>query len=299
MQKLHDKSTKIEKQYLATTLEVERVLAELSDRQAEVQTQKDHVDELEKNFILKTTTAAGKAQMRKETAAAKKQFAITQRDFDKMRARAARPQKLKAKLEAARTAAKQAEESFLLQQDGFFVRAPEDAKVAAVEMQVGSKVREKTTALKLADTSAIKVSWKTQDTRLAQLNKGTGVRMLAADGGVVDGQLLISGHEPVTEIPDPDHKLASADKRALRLIRETLDNALVVAAAAKIGEDGALIVEGDQVFRRKVEWIEVRGKDAIARSGLRVGDILVVGPGDATQRLRDHDKVRVSAEETP
>lgn len=290
---LRDKSTKIEKQYLATTLELERLLAEQSDRQAQVQSKKDQLDELQKSFILKTATPAAKAQAKKDLVLAKKQFALMSRDLAKLRARSARPQKMKTVLEAARAAANEANDKFLQAQEGMVLRAPEDAKIAVVDIPVGSKVKDKALAVGLADETALKITWKTSDARLMQLSKGTGVRMLTPDGSPVDGQLLTVGKDPVTQVPDPTHKLASADRKVLRLIRETLDNALVVSAAAKLGQDGSLVVEGEQVFHRKVEWIEVRGKDAIARSGVRVGEELVTGPQEMLLHLKDHDKVRL------
>ncbi len=289
---IRDRKTKTEKAALATSLEVERLLGQLTDKQAEAQSLKDKLDDLQKSFLLKTTTPQSRLQMKKDILAAKKLSMSADRELAKLRAHTAVPQRNKQKLEALQKSAAQSEEKFELAQEGLFIFAPDEGIVLRTDLRPGAKLKEHEGELVLADTTALRVHWKTSDPRLGKLQKGATVRVVFTDGTQIDAPLDSVGQDLVVEVPDPDHKLASLDVKSMRLLREEIE-ALVVGATAKRGNDDGLVVEDGEVFHRKVEWVEVRGKDAIARSGLRAGDVMVTGPEDLLGKLKDHDKVRL------
>ncbi|MCC6807843.1 MAG: HlyD family efflux transporter periplasmic adaptor subunit [Deltaproteobacteria bacterium] len=288
---LRQKRQIAEKSSLGLALDIEKLQQELNKRNDEAATLKTSVDELSRSAGSKP--AAEKAAAKKELTAQKKKQAALKKDLAALKKKLATPQKALAKQQKAFEASKSAEMAFVAKQSAYFLRAPEDGVVTKIGIDPPTKVDDKTMIAVLADPSAVHVRFRLDDGRLRGLQKDQKVRLFVGDTVYPDAFIAASDDKGVTvEATDADGELGRADKAKVRLVRETIENALVVPAAARVAENAAYVVDHEYAVRRNVEWVEVRGKEAIARKGLQAGELVVVGPAQTVSGFSD-ERVRV------
>jgi hypothetical protein len=289
---LRGKAQDTEKKYLAATLESERLLKEINDRQAETTVTQEKIDQLQKDAPGKLAPAAARASFKKELAALKKTQATIVRELVQLRLRGPVVKNAQDKLSDGRAKAKSAEQAFIDRMGWAFLQAPAEALVKAQDLRVGSRVDDKSKPISLVDPSAVIVRLRTHDEQLLARPKGGAVRLTFGDAASADGQIVAVGADATSiEVADSEQRLAKAEAKTVRAIKETVEQAIVVGAGARLDAESAYVVEQNRAVRRTVHWLDLRGKDAIARDGLHLGDVVVIGPADVFSRLTENAKV--------
>jgi multidrug efflux pump subunit AcrA (membrane-fusion protein) len=253
------------------------------------------IDKLQADIKAKNDEVAAlserlKAEGKDKTKAAplKKKQASLKKDVAAIKKKLALPQKNQKKEQKAFEAARAAETAFANKAGSAFLEAPDDGTISKLGIEAGAKAEEKTVIATLADPSAVHVRFKVGDGRMRTLPKDAKLKLVFGDGMQTDA-FVVSADEKalVVEAVDGEGELAKAEKTSFKLVRETIEAALIVNVAARVSESAAYVIENGYAVRRPVEWVEVRGKEAIARKGLQVGELVVVGPAATLQTMNE------------
>lgn len=269
----------LEKTQLALSLQVERELAAVNDKVAALQALKDKLK------------AAKDGGQRKDAAALDKRVAAASKDLAKARAQSLKPRTMKDKIDKQVRAAEAVEAKVIAAAGWAFIRAPEDSVLAEVGVRAGGKATE-SSEIVFVDRAAIHFVFAGKDERLKSLQKGGGARLQSGQGIMVSGTMVESADgRYVVEVDTELEEFGRGDAKEVLLVKEVINDAVVVAASAKVDDESVWIQGGEQVYRKKVTWIEVRGKDAFARAGLKAGDVVVAGPPEVFSQLADGDRI--------
>lgn len=275
----HAQRLTLEKTFIALSLQVERDLAIVNDKQAAVQVLKANLE------------SARTAGQRREAAAFEKRIVLANKELAKLRAQTLKPRQLKDKIDKQVKAAVQAEDKLVAASEWAFLRAPQDAVVAKVDFRLGGKASEASELL-LVDRSALHLTFTGNDVRLQGAQKGGGAKVTTGLGSVVTGTLLdLQPNKFVVEVGTSLEEFAKGEVGDIRWLKETVNDALVVPASAKQGEDWLWTVSGGRAYKQKVVWLDARGKDAFIRSGVKTGDLVIAGPEDIWPALQEGDHV--------
>ncbi len=292
---LSQKRQAAERAFLGQSLEVDKLNGQIAAKEQEADKLKDQADDLQKELASKPPNE--RAAQKRDIAALRKREAGLRKDAAAIKKRAAGPQKALAKLKSTFDQARNAEQALVQKSQGAFLRATAEGNVAEISAEVGKKIEASQPVLIVADKSALRIVFKGADRRLQALEQDTKIMLLHGDGDLAEGHISErTGDGAVIEVPDADGAIAEVDKKSLKVVRETLENALVVPAGAHVSASHAYVVEDGIAKRRPVEWVEVRDNEAIARSGLSQGEVVVIGPDNATAQLKtEHVEVELSA----
>ncbi len=274
---VRQKRQSAERATLGLQTDIEKLQQEAQKKGAEVDALKGEIDKASKKDA---------ATLRKRQAALKKEIAA-------LKKRVATPQKLLAKQQKVFDASKAAELAFVQKEGAAFLRAAEDGVVHKIDVSANEKVDDKQAVVVVADSSAVHVRFRLDDGRMRRLQKDEKVKLVYGANVFADAFVIVSDDKGVAvEAKDPDGELGKADRATVQLVREVVDGALLVPAAAKLSDHEAYVIENDFAVRRAVEWVDVRGKEAIAKKGLAAGERVVVGPASALKELQA-ERVRV------
>jgi HlyD family secretion protein len=288
---LRQKRQTAEKAFLAVTMEVEKATNEIAAKTEESEKTKKSVDELQRLIGVKPPNE--RAAPKKELAQLKKSQASLKKDLATLKKKTTPAQKNQAKLKKGLDAAKASEDALEQKASWAFLHAVADGYITQIAVEPGAKVEAGASVVTVADTHTLRVRFKGPDRRLQQLLKDGRVKLFSRDAEIVEAKVSdVSAGAVFVEVADNDGAFGRADKKALKLVRETLEQAFVVSAGARIQDGQAYVVEGDEAVRRNVDWAEVRGGEAIARSGLKAGEVLVVGPDKIVPQLAE-ERVKV------
>lgn len=275
-----------EKASLSLQSEIDKLQQEVTKKNEEANSAKSELDGL--------LARAEQAALKKDVAAAKKKQAAAKKALATLKKKLSVPQKNLQKQQKAFEAAKAAETAFIDKEGAAFLRASDEGLVHKVSVDQGAKVDEKTAVVLLADPSAVHVRFRLDDGRMRALQKDEKTKLVFGDALQADAFVVVADDKGVTvEVKDADGELAKAEKNTVRLVRETIENAFVASSAARVSEKSAYVIEHDFAVKKPVEWVEVRGKEAIAKKGLQAGELVVVGPPGLLKELSD-DRVKVT-----
>lgn len=205
-----------------------------------------------------------------------------------------------AQFEQARAAAATSERRY--QRAGLC--APFDGVLTDRYVELGQLVLPGQRAVRLIDPRVLKLEAYLTAGEVGWVSEGQAAEVVLGEtDGPVGGTVSWIGLEAdrqtgkfqmEIEIPNGDLRLHSGIIGRASLAKRTLEGAVVIPRDAVLpGSDGAVafIIEGDRAVRRKVELGADQGPLVLVRTGLALGDRLVVR---GHRELRDGNLVRVT-----